>query len=113
MLLKNKNKGYYLLELLLSLSGWILIGSIMVPMLVVFNKQSNQIQEKSEALQILYEYVQEVLIENPDRENFSVIKNNKSYDIIWVGEKEERKSEVCIRYEDVNGNIIQINETVQ
>lgn len=109
----SKNKGYYLVELLLSLSGWILIASLMVPMLVLFNKQSVQIQEKSDALHILYEYVQEVIIENPERENFSVIKNNKSYDIIWVGEKEGRKSEVCIRYEDVFGKIIQIHETVQ
>jgi competence protein ComGE len=109
----SKNKGYYLLELILSLSGWILIASIMVPMMIQFNKQSVQIQEKSEALHVLYEYVQEVLIENPERENFSVIKNNKSYDIIWFGEKEGRKSEVCIRYEDVFGKTIQINESVQ
>lgn len=109
----SKNKGYYLLELILSLSGWILIASIMVPILIQFNKQSVQIQEKSEALHILYEYVQEVLIENPERENFSVIKNNKSYDIIWFGEKEGGKSEVCIRYEDVFGKTIQINESVQ
>ena len=32
--------------------------------------------------------MQDVIIENPERENFSVIKNNKSYEIIWVGEKE-------------------------
>jgi len=109
----SKNKGYYLIELLLSLSGWILIASLMVPMLVVSNKQSVQVQEKSDALHILYEYVQEVIIESPERENFSVIKNNKSYYIIWVGEKEGRKSEVCIRYEDVFGKTIQIHETVQ
>ena len=73
----SKNKGYYLVELIISLSGWILIASVMVPMLVIVNKQSVQIQEKSEALHILYEYMQEVIIENPERENFSGIKNNK------------------------------------
>jgi hypothetical protein len=82
-------------------------------MLVIFNKQSVQIQEKSDALHILYEYLQEVIIENPERENISVVKNNKSYDIIWVGEKEGRTSEVCIRYEDVFGKTIQIHETIQ
>jgi hypothetical protein len=109
----SKNKGYYLFELILSLSGWILIASMMVPMLIQFNKQSVQIQERSEAVHILYEYVQEVLIENPERASFSVIKNNKSYDIVWYGETEGRKSEVCIRYEDVFGKTIQINESVQ
>lgn len=108
-----KNKGYYLVELLLSLSGWILIASMVVPMLIQINKQSVQMKEKSEALHILYEYVQEVLIENPERENFNVMKNNNTFDIIWFGEKDGRKSEVCIRYEDVFGKTVQIHESVQ
>ena len=109
----SKNDGYYLVELLLSLSGWILIASLMVPMLVVINKQAVQIQEKSEALHILYEYVQGVLIEKPERENFNVTKNNKSYEIIWFGDQEGSKGEVCVRYEDIFGKTIQIHETVQ
>lgn len=108
-----KNKGYYLLELILSLSGWILIISFFVPMLIGYHKQSIQIQEKSQAVQILYQYIEKVIIEDPARENFSLTKNNKRYDIVWFGNREGIKSEVCIRYEDVYGKTIQIIEYVQ
>ena len=41
-------------ELIISLSGWLLILGILVPILIQVNKQSIEIQEKSEALHILY-----------------------------------------------------------
>ena len=108
----RENKGYFLLELLISLSGWILMAGIFVPMLVGINKQSIEIQEKSEAIQILYEYMQKVVVENPERNDISLIKNNKQYEIVWSVENGV-KSEVCIQYEDVFGRPIQIKESIQ
>ena len=68
MWLKNE-KGFYMAELIISLSGWLLISGVLVPIFIQVNKQSIEIQEKSEALHILYEYMQTVTIENPVKEN--------------------------------------------
>ncbi|WP_428909100.1 competence type IV pilus minor pilin ComGE [Niallia sp. Krafla_26] len=108
----RENKGYFLLELLISLSGWILIASVFVPMMIVFNKQSVETQEKSEALHILYDYLQEAVVENSERNDFSVIQHNKRYDIVW-SEGNGIKSEVSIQYEDVFGKTVQISESIQ
>ena len=80
-----KNNGFYMAELLLSLSCWILMASMVVPMLVQLHKQSVQIQEKQDALHILYEYMQEVRVEQRERENVTVTKENKQYRISWQG----------------------------
>ncbi|WP_338470236.1 hypothetical protein R4Z10_15725 [Niallia sp. XMNu-256] len=109
----SRNEGYYLSELLISLSGWILVASILVPMMISLTKQTVEIQEKSEANHFLYEYVQKVVIEKPERTNFSVTKNSKEYDITWDDEKDELKSEVSIRYENVFGETVQFTETIQ
>jgi competence protein ComGE len=105
-----KNKGFYMAELLLSLSCWILMASMVVPMLVQLNKQSVQIQEKQDALHILYEYMREVRVDQREREDVTVTKENKAYRINWRG---AGKSEVSIIYEDVFGETIQIHEYME
>lgn len=108
-----KNNGYFLCDLLISLSGWILIASVIVPMMIGLNKQSVELKEKSDAVHILYEYMQTVVVENPERTNFSVTKNDKEYEVVWQGKKDGVKSEVSIRYENVFGQTVQINEFLQ
>jgi competence protein ComGE len=108
-----KNNGFYMAELLLSLSGWLLIACILVPMFIQLNKQSIQIQERSDALHILYEYVQTIVVENPDRENVIITRGDTQYEIVWREESVNRKMEVAISYEDVFGHAVYYYETVQ
>jgi Tfp pilus assembly protein PilE len=112
MWLKNE-KGFYMAELIMSLSGWLLISGVLVPIFIQVNKQSIEIQEKSEALHILYEYMQTVTIENPVKENKILTRDHTHYEIVWEMEQEDGKSEVSIRYEDVFGHKIQIYESIQ
>lgn len=109
-----KNNGFYMAELLLSLSGWILIAGVLVPMFIQLNKQSIQLQERSDALHILYEYLQTIVVENPDREDVIITRGDIQYEIVWREESGvDRKTEVAISYEDVFGHAIYYYETVQ
>lgn len=103
-----KNKGFYMAELIISLSGWIVISSIFVPIYMQLHNQLIQLEEKSEALHLFYEYMQTVVVENPDRENVVITKGDKQFTIVWEGEDQR---EVMIRYEDVLGNVVEIYET--
>ena len=87
MWLKNE-KGFYMAELIISLSGWLLISGVLVPIFIQVNKQSIEIQEKSEALHILYEYMQTVTIENPVKENKILSGDHTHYEIVWEMEQE-------------------------
>lgn len=100
-------------ELLLSLSGWILIAGVLIPMFIQLNKQSIQLQERSDALHILYDYLQTIVVENPDRENVVITRGHAQYEIVWQGASAEGKTEVAISYENVFGQKIYYYETVQ
>jgi hypothetical protein len=82
-------------------------------MMIGLNKQYVELEEKSEAVHVLYEYMQTVIVENPERTNFSLTKNNRKYEVVWQEEKDGAKREVSIRYEDVFGQTVQINEFIQ
>lgn len=103
-----KNDGFYFAELMLSLAGWLLITGFLVPSLIHVKKETLQVQEETAALHILYEYIQTVLIDYPERVNNTVIKENTRYELVW----QEGESEVCIRYEDVQGKTKQFCERV-
>ncbi len=108
-----KNEGFYMAELIISLSGWLLISGILVPLFIQVNKQSIQIQEKSEALHILYEYMQIVTLENPIKENKVFTVDGTHYEIEWDEEIENENRKVSISYENVFGRSIQIYENIQ
>ena len=112
MWLKNE-KGFYMAELMLSLLGWLLISGILVPLFIQVNRQSIEIQEKSEAFHILYEYMQTVTIENPEKENKILLGDHTNYEIKWDMVQEDGKRRVSIQYENVFGRTIQIYESIQ
>ncbi|WP_394232935.1 competence type IV pilus minor pilin ComGE [Niallia oryzisoli] len=103
-----KNKGFYMAELIISLSGWLVISTTFVPVFIKLHHQLIQQEEKSEALHLFYEYLQTVIVEGQDRENIVITKEDKQYSIIWEG---ENLREVKICYEDVLGNKVEIHET--
>lgn len=95
-------------ELIISLSGWLLITSVFVPFYIQLQSQLMQLEEKSEALHLLYEYIQKVIVENPERENDVITKGDKQFTVIWQGDD---KKAVMITYEDVFGRTVEIHET--
>ncbi|MBB6444904.1 hypothetical protein [Bacillus benzoevorans] len=92
-----KNDGFYMAELMLSLAGWLLIAGFIVPYILQVKKQTIQVYEQEEAFHLLYESIQTVLIEHPERINNTVVKGGILYEVMW----QEGGKEVCVTYEDV------------
>lgn len=94
----RKSDGFYLAELVISLAGWMIIASLLVPYIIQVKKQTIAVEERSEAFRLLHESVQTVLIEEPESINHMVVKGETVYEIFQEGERE-----ICIRYEDIFG----------
>lgn len=107
-----KNKGFYMAELLVSLTGWILIAGIIVPMLMQVILQNKSLQQKANALHIFYEYVQTAMINDGEKENYSEIRDATLYEIKWLDDSVAGLQEVYITYENVFGKTVQLRETV-
>lgn len=110
MYLKN-NQGFYMAELIISLTGWILITGIFVPMFIHAKLNSKSLQQKSDALHVLYEYIQTIDIE-VETGNRSIIRGDTRYEIRWTDIEVDGKKEVLITYENSFGKTIKIYEKI-
>lgn len=103
-----KNDGFFLLELLLSLSVWIMIGLFFVPLLMDFKNQSQEHEIYIKANQLLYEELHATLSGDHLESSYSVFEEGREYQIEWRdggGEKEvcvsvvevfsQEKTEIC------------------
>ncbi|MGX6442734.1 hypothetical protein ACWM35_05825 [Neobacillus sp. K501] len=103
-----KNDGFFLLELLLSLSVWIMIGLFFVPLLMDLKNQSQELEIYKKANQLLYEELHATLSDDHLEARYSVIEKGREYQIEWRdggGEKEvcvsvvevssQQKTEIC------------------
>jgi hypothetical protein len=53
-----KNEGFFLAELILSLSAWLVSACVLFPLFLHASDQAEEHRKSSEAAQILYEYLQ-------------------------------------------------------
>jgi competence protein ComGE len=98
MLLKN-NSGYFLLELLLSLSAWLMISLFFVPLLSDLAVQSQQLIIEQKLNQILYEELQAKLKDSPSYNSYSLTHNGLVFTIQWNESVVLEKKEVCVSFE--------------
>lgn len=95
-----KNKGFFLLELLLSLSAWLLIGLFLLPLLIDLTNQYKQLEVDKYARQLLYEELQAKLIDGQSYESYSVFLNGKEFKINWRDSSDPSSKEVCVKVEE-------------
>lgn len=104
----SKNNGFFLLELLFSLSVWLMLGLFFVPLLMDLKNQSQQLEINKKANQLLFEELHAKLIDDHVYSGYSIFAKGRKYQIIWreaTGEKEvcvsvaessyQQKSEIC------------------
>jgi competence protein ComGE len=53
-----KNEGFFLAELILSLSAWLVSACVLFPLFLHASGQAEEQRKSSEAVQVLYEYLQ-------------------------------------------------------
>jgi competence protein ComGE len=98
-MLPRKNKGFFLLELLLSLAAWFMLCLFILPMLIELNKQAIQLEVTKKAEQLLYEELQAKLIDGQSYISYSVYYHNIEYKIIWRNQAVIGLKEVCVKVE--------------
>lgn len=95
----RSSKGYFLLELLLSLSALLILSLFLLPLLSELRDQSRQLNLESKAQQLVYEELQANLISNRPTLNSTSIQNGVVYLIIWNDSESTGQKEVCVRVE--------------
>jgi competence protein ComGE len=95
----RSTKGFFLLELLLSLSAWLMLSLFLLPLLIELRDQSRQLERESKARQLMYEELQTKLISNKTFSNYTSILNGVEYKITWKDTGAADQKEVCVRIE--------------
>jgi competence protein ComGE len=95
----SKNDGFFLLELLLSLSAWFMISLFFIPLLIEVNSQSLQIEIEKKVTQILYEELQANIINNELLTSYSIAHNGLVYEVNWRDTPSSSQKEVCVKVE--------------
>ncbi|WP_436372901.1 phosphatase [Cytobacillus sp. BC1816] len=95
----RRNEGFFLAELLLSLSGILLAAGIMFPLVIKAIEHSEEVKQDYKSTQLLYESLQQAASEGHYPEGKTIIKNQTVYEIFPI--ENQGFMEVCIRYENV------------
>jgi competence protein ComGE len=92
-----KNDGFFLLELLLSLSAWFMMSMFFMPLLMELSHQSQQLVRDKKAVQFLFEELQANLTEDRTTSNYSIYHNGTEYKIYWIQSSDIGQKEVCVK----------------
>lgn len=94
-----KSEGFFLLELLLSLSVLLMLSLFFVPLFVDFAKQEKQLEIDQQAEQFIYEELKASLINENISPDHSIFLNGIDYTIIWKNHEVTGYQEVCVKVE--------------
>jgi competence protein ComGE len=103
-----KSNGYFLLELLLSLSAFLMIGLVFVPLLSDIVSHSRQLEVEKKITQLLYQELHANLYNNTYDMRYSVTENGLVFRIYWIETSDPDKKEVCVSFDGTHS----IKETV-
>ncbi|MEK3853171.1 phosphatase [Cytobacillus sp. FSL H8-0458] len=95
----RRNEGFFLAELLLSLSGLLLAAGIMFPLVIKALEHSEEVKQDYDGTQLFYESLLEAASEGSFPEGRTMKKNQTVYKIFL--KENQGFMEVCIRYENV------------
>jgi competence protein ComGE len=94
----RRSDGYFLAEMLLSLSAWLVVTSVLLPGLVHLRDQTAALQVENTAIHLLYDELERAVEEGVPAEPRSIELNGINYEIHWGGEMS--RIEVCVEYQD-------------
>ncbi|TYS40192.1 hypothetical protein [Bacillus infantis] len=92
-----KNEGFFLAELILSLSAWLVSACVLLPLFLHASGQAEEHRRSSEAVQVLYEYLQMKAAGSAPAMIY-----HEAYPIEEM-ELDGLSVEVCVHYEKKNG----------
>lgn len=94
----RRNDGYFLAELFLSLSTWLLLTGFLLPLVMLVWEQASQLQLENTATHLLYDELERHIAEGVASGSKTIQLNGTAYEVRWSGETSE--IEVCVEYKD-------------
>ncbi|XJZ26205.1 hypothetical protein ACF5W4_12480 [Bacillota bacterium Lsc_1132] len=106
----QKNSGFFLIELLLSLSVLLMLSLFFVPLFVDLTRQSQQLELEKHAEQLLFEELQASIINGSPSPDHSIFLNGIEYKLTWINRDPEGVQEVCVKLEKSQKTICRFAE---
>lgn len=97
----RKNDGFFLAELLLTLSAWLVIASVLFPLIIQAVNHSTKVRQEFFAVKTLYESLIDAKKNAVYPATESIVVHQTVYEIFHNGKGETANMEVCIKYEDL------------
>ncbi|WP_066293549.1 type II secretion system protein [Bacillus sp. FJAT-29937] len=97
----QKNKGFFLPEMLLTLSAWLVIATIFIPLIMNLVDQSVQLRQEFDSTNALYETLLKAQKEGVLPQTQMMTINQTVYEIYEGTSGGNAGQEVCIKYENV------------
>jgi hypothetical protein len=94
------SKGFFMSELLLSLSAWLMATSILLPLAIFLLGHSMQIRQEADALHLLYERLQEMKLTPELTGNSSIERNGIIFRFKVSAADQESPERVCVEFND-------------
>ncbi|MDR6998728.1 competence type IV pilus minor pilin ComGE [Neobacillus niacini] len=98
----QKNKGFFLLELLLSLSAWFMMCLFFMPIIINLNSQSKKLEIEKKSRQLVFQELEAQIIEGKLDNNYSVFQDGIEYKISWRDSVFSGAREVCVNVEETS-----------
>ncbi|MEH7111907.1 hypothetical protein V7124_05930 [Neobacillus niacini] len=96
----SKNDGFFLLELLLSLSALFMLCVFFIPLLADLANQYQQLVRDKKASQLLFEELQNNLLEDRSNSTYSILHNGIEYQVYWNQAASGGQKEVCVKVDE-------------
>lgn len=92
----QKNEGFFLVELLLSLSTWLIALGILLPYVIQVTNQSIELELEKTATHLLYDLLEKMKVDGSTASNKSITRNGVIYEV--ESRTSETGLEVCITF---------------
>lgn len=96
-----KNDGFLLPEILLTMSAWLVIATVIIPLIVNVKDQSVHLKQEFHGTKVLYEALLRAKKDEHQPQQGIVILNQTSYEIYLGNSEENKELEVCVKFENV------------
>jgi competence protein ComGE len=95
---RKRNDGFFLAELLLSLSAWLIATTLLLPLSLNLIGQSIDLRHGTDALHLLYERLQEMKLGVTSTAIDTVEKNGAIFHYKVIHHEPGSEVEVCVEY---------------
>jgi len=92
----QKSDGYFLTEMLLSMAAFIMAAAILLPYIIMVQRQTMQLREDAEALHLLYDELMYIKIAGAQSGRGSFLKDGVLFEV--TVDESSPLWEVCVHY---------------